>query len=198
MTRDGSKREAAIAALAEVFRERGYEGASLAALSEASGLGKASLYHFFPKGKEEMLGSRARQYRRLVRGRDLLRLGRGQPTPPWRSPPCSTRLTPISPPGGVCAWSAPWRWMRRGTGLPRPVQHYFSRWVVALAGALVRRGTGRQRGAGACRRGDCRHSRRYVLSRALDDAGLFGRVLARLRATAGDRAGATMARGRSL
>ncbi|MDQ7017995.1 MAG: TetR/AcrR family transcriptional regulator [Robiginitomaculum sp.] len=40
--------------LSEVFRDHGYEGASLAKLSEAAGLKKASLYHRFPKGKEQM------------------------------------------------------------------------------------------------------------------------------------------------
>lgn len=37
-----------------VFRARGYEGATLTALSAATGLGKASLYHHFPGGKAEM------------------------------------------------------------------------------------------------------------------------------------------------
>jgi AcrR family transcriptional regulator len=40
--------------LAEVFRAHGYEGATLSLLGEASGLGKGSLYHFFPGGKEQM------------------------------------------------------------------------------------------------------------------------------------------------
>ena len=40
--------------LTEVFRRRGYEGASLAELAEATGLKKASLYHRFPGGKQEM------------------------------------------------------------------------------------------------------------------------------------------------
>lgn len=43
-----------VPALAEVFREHGFEGASLARISERTGLGKGSLYHFFPGGKEEM------------------------------------------------------------------------------------------------------------------------------------------------
>ena len=47
-------RSAAIPALAEAFREHGFEGASLAQLCEATGLGKGSLYHFFPGGKDEM------------------------------------------------------------------------------------------------------------------------------------------------
>jgi AcrR family transcriptional regulator len=48
-------REDAIARLAEVFREYGYEGTTLSRLSEATGLGKASLYHYFPDGKEGMV-----------------------------------------------------------------------------------------------------------------------------------------------
>ncbi|MEE8468322.1 MAG: TetR/AcrR family transcriptional regulator [Planctomycetota bacterium] len=40
--------------LSEVFREHGYEGASLSLISDATGLGRASLYHHFPGGKAEM------------------------------------------------------------------------------------------------------------------------------------------------
>ena len=43
-----------LAQLEKVFRQYGYEGATLARLSEATGLSKASLYHYVPKGKEEM------------------------------------------------------------------------------------------------------------------------------------------------
>lgn len=40
--------------LGRVFRDVGYEGASVAVLSEATGLQKASLYHRYPGGKQEM------------------------------------------------------------------------------------------------------------------------------------------------
>ena len=41
--------------LFNLFREYGYEGVSLSKISQATGLGKASLYHHFPNGKAEML-----------------------------------------------------------------------------------------------------------------------------------------------
>lgn len=53
-TNDTSPRDELLAALGEVFRAHGYEGASLALISEATGLGKGSLYHAFPGGKEQM------------------------------------------------------------------------------------------------------------------------------------------------
>lgn len=40
--------------LLELFRQQGYEGVSIGEVSKATGLGKSSLYHHFPGGKEEM------------------------------------------------------------------------------------------------------------------------------------------------
>src|SRR5437762_12723369 len=47
-------RAALLPVLGEVFRAHGYEGATLALITEATGLGKGSLYHFFPGGKAQM------------------------------------------------------------------------------------------------------------------------------------------------
>jgi AcrR family transcriptional regulator len=44
-----------IPCLLSLFRQYGYDGATLAKISEATGLGKASLYHHFPGGKDEMV-----------------------------------------------------------------------------------------------------------------------------------------------
>jgi AcrR family transcriptional regulator len=46
-----------ILALTDVFRTHGYEGASLSHIAEATGLEKASLYHRFPGGKEDMVAA---------------------------------------------------------------------------------------------------------------------------------------------
>lgn len=44
-----------IPTLLQLFRQYGYDGATLSKISEATGLGKASLYHHFPGGKDEMV-----------------------------------------------------------------------------------------------------------------------------------------------
>lgn len=47
-------REELLDRLLELFRERGYDGASLSDVSAATSLGKSSLYHHFPGGKQDM------------------------------------------------------------------------------------------------------------------------------------------------
>lgn len=47
-------KEQVITKLIPVFRHYGYEGATVSRLSEATGLKKASLYHHFQGGKEQM------------------------------------------------------------------------------------------------------------------------------------------------
>lgn len=50
-------REEVVARVMSVVRRQGYDGASLTALSKATGLGKSSLYHHFPDGKDDMVGA---------------------------------------------------------------------------------------------------------------------------------------------
>jgi len=54
MARRIASREDALPGLAATFRDAGFEGASLDAIVAATGLGRGSLYHFFPGGKREM------------------------------------------------------------------------------------------------------------------------------------------------
>ncbi len=44
-----------VSRIAMIFRQHGYEGASLALIAEATGLGRSSIYHYFPGGKDEMV-----------------------------------------------------------------------------------------------------------------------------------------------
>ncbi len=54
MVRKIAERDDVLPVLGEVFREHGFEGACLSVISRRTGLGKGSLYNFFPGGKEEM------------------------------------------------------------------------------------------------------------------------------------------------
>lgn len=47
-------REEAVAKLVELFRTHGYEGLSLSRITAETGLGKGSLFNYFPGGKDEM------------------------------------------------------------------------------------------------------------------------------------------------
>lgn len=57
-------KEQAIAQFTPVFGQHGYDGATLTRLSQASGLGKASLYHHFRGGKEDMAAAVLEQFNR--------------------------------------------------------------------------------------------------------------------------------------
>ena len=55
MAQQANENTALIEALFDIFRNHGYEGTTISLLSEVTGLQKSSLYHHFPKGKEDML-----------------------------------------------------------------------------------------------------------------------------------------------
>ena len=54
MARQIAERADIIPALGELFRRHGFEGLSLSLITKQTGLGKGSLYNFFPGGKDEM------------------------------------------------------------------------------------------------------------------------------------------------
>lgn len=80
MAHPALSREEVVDRLMNVIRQHGYDGASLSAFSDATGLRKSSLYHYFPGGKVEM--SRAvldRSYEWIRRTTEEAVNGRGTP-----------------------------------------------------------------------------------------------------------------------
>ncbi len=55
--RTSHSRDESVRKLFDLFRHRGFEGAALSDISEATGLGRSSLYHHFPGGKDEMVAA---------------------------------------------------------------------------------------------------------------------------------------------
>jgi AcrR family transcriptional regulator len=173
-------RAALLPLLGEVFRAHGYEGTSLSLISQATGLGKGSLYHFFPGGKKQM----AQEVLADIDG--------------WFESHIFAPLRdPQDPHAAIAAMLAGVDdYFRSGhrvclvgviaLGHARdefvaPVNDYFLRWHDALAAALRRGGLSPP--AARRRAEDALLSIQgaLVLARARDDAGVFTRALAALK-----------------
>ncbi|MBX9859990.1 MAG: TetR/AcrR family transcriptional regulator [Sphingomonas sp.] len=62
-SRSENTRDALMDALYELFRTRGFEGVSIGDITQRTGLGRSSLYHHFPGGKDDMALAVARSAR---------------------------------------------------------------------------------------------------------------------------------------
>lgn len=182
MARAIAERADVIPLLAEVFRENGFEGASLAVISRETGLGKGSLYHFFPGGKEEMAAA-------VLQDIDL-----------WFDTHIFQPLRATGEPREAIAamCSAVESYFRSGRRIclvgafaldnvrdrfAATIRAYFTAWTNALADVLERAGASQ---TAACERAEeavIAIQGALVMSRALDDPALFTRALARARAS---------------
>lgn len=161
-------------ALGECFRDHGYEGASLARITEATGLGKGSLYHFFPGGKEEMLSTVLAEIDGWFEREVFAPLRTGQP---------GGALAMIDAVDAyfhsgrrVCLLGALALTDSRDR-FAQAIKSYFERWVAALAQSLGE-SDDQQREAEeivAVIQGA------ILLSRALNDPGVFTRSMDQLR-----------------
>lgn len=171
--------------LAEVFRAHGYEGATLALISEATGLGKGSLYNFFPSGKEQMATEVLASIDRWFVDKIYTPL----------------RIAPDPVKGIADMYAATDEYFRSGQrvclvgvvalGASRDlfgekVKDYFAGWVDALAAALRRHGDDRAEARRKAEHAVLEIQGALVLARAFNDAKVFSRALkeseARLKA----------------
>ncbi len=169
-------RDDALARIAEVFRTRGYEGASLAALTEATGLGKGSLYHYFPDGKQQMAAEVLAHIDAWFEREVYAPLRRpGQPMTAIAAMFAATEAY-FHGGGRICLVGA----FALDTTRDRfatQVQDYFARWVAALATALRHAGLP---GAAARQQAEAVVAGiqgALTLARALDEPALFRRRL---------------------
>jgi AcrR family transcriptional regulator len=173
-----AERAALVPVLAEVFRAHGFDGASLARITEATGLGKGSLYHYFPGGKEEMaqevLAHIGRWFELKVfaplRDGDDPAAGIARMFDACGAYFLSGRKVCIV---GVFALSS----TRDRFALA--VKDYFSAWSEALRGALLRAGHGELPAAELAEDIVGAIQGALVLARAIDEPAVFMRTLAR-------------------
>src|SRR3569833_2835516 len=158
---DEKEKAAIVDRLFVVFQDHEYEGASLADLSRATGLGKSSLYHHFPGGKEQMAeavlekgkafiqaavadvakspGSLRARIRKIIAALDLLYAN-------GRNPCVLGRLavSEIGPKGRQLAhdifsiWTEGVAHLARETGMSQPRARQFAEdWIARVQGSLI-------------------------------------------------------------
>lgn len=170
----------AVALVAEAFRELGYEGATLSRISARTGLGKGSLYHFFPGGKEAMAAEILAHVEAWFVEHVFRPLEEGEPRQAisgmWRAIDeyfrSGRRICLV----GTFALDA----TRDRFGLA--IRGYFARWVAALERALIRAGVEAGAGRRSAEATVAGIQGALVLARALGDDAVFPRALRRLAA----------------
>ena len=162
-----------------VVRRLGYDGASLAELSKATGLGRSSLYHYFPNGKDDMI--------RAVLDHLEAQL-RVSVFEPLRQPgPARRRID-----GMVKALDAFYRGGRDAcvlgnlvlgtsrTRFRRQLSEMFGEWIDAIAAALIDAGLPKSLARARAEDAVIRIEGALILAGGMDDVSLFGKALKRL------------------
>lgn len=165
-----------LASLAEVFRAHGYQGATLALISTATGLGKGSLYNLFPGGKEQMAAEVLAAIDRWFTDHIYAPL----------------RMSADPAQGIARMYAATEDYFRSGQrvclvgvvalGASRDlfgekVKVYFAGWVDALAAALRRYGDDKPTARRKAEHAVLEIQGALVLARAFNDAKVFSRAL---------------------
>jgi AcrR family transcriptional regulator len=168
-----------IPCLLQLFRQYGYDGATLSKISEATGLGKASLYHHFPGGKDEMVTAVLDYLERWLEDNILLALScEADATTRFRG--MCDRLNHLYEGGHQpCMLAILLMGSARDVFHDR-VKALFCGWIDAMAGVLIEAGidqaVAKQRGEDVA----IAIQGSLVMSQALDDPSLFQRVIQKL------------------
>lgn len=168
-----------VSLLTEVFRELGYEGTTLSRIAERTGLGKGSLYHFFPGGKEEMAAAVLAHIDGWFERSLYQPLREDEPAAAidtmWRNVD-----TYFHSGGRVCLVGV---FALDGTRdkFAAAISSYFQRWIASLGSALIRSGMAEDRALEAAEEAVAGIQGGLVLARALDDTAVFTRTLAKLQ-----------------
>jgi TetR/AcrR family transcriptional regulator, lmrAB and yxaGH operons repressor len=167
--------------LAEIFREYGYEGASLAIIGARTGLGKGSLYHFFPGGKEEMAAAVIDEIGQWFEHRIYEPLRSSADPQAALMSMCDDVSAYFHSGRRICLIGAFALDNVRDRFAAR-VNDYFAAWRSALADALQRRGDTASRAETLSEDTLIAIQGALVLARALDQPELFQRSMDRIRA----------------
>jgi TetR/AcrR family transcriptional regulator, lmrAB and yxaGH operons repressor len=185
-----AERSDVIPSLAEIFREYGFDGASLSTITEKTGLGKGSLYHFFPGGKEEMAAAVLGEIDEWFATQVFEPLRSADDPRSAITSMCSSVAGYFRSGRRVCLIGAFALDNVRNRFSDR-VRDYFTEWRGALASALERAGCPERDALALAEETVVAVQGALVLARALDEPEVFERTLERIQsrliaATGGD------------
>lgn len=172
-------RDEVVERIMNVVRRHGYDGASLAELSKETGLGRSSLYHYFPDGKDDMIRAVLEHLETQLRATifDPLR----ESTPARRRIERMARSLDAYYRGGreACVLGN----LVLGTSRSRfrsRLRAIFEEWIDALATALA--DVGYSKAAARARAEDAvtRIEGALIVAGGMDDPSVFSRTLRRL------------------
>lgn len=172
-------RDPVLQAIAEVFRRHGYEGASLSRLTAATGLGKGSLYNFFPHGKEQMAAEVLAHIQRWFEAEIFVPLEETED--PWSGIERMFRSTERYFQSGqrICLMGL--MALDGETPFRTQIQAYFSDWQTALASAIHKSGKPQEEATDLAEEIVSAIQGALVLAHAQSDAGIFLRRMQSFR-----------------
>jgi AcrR family transcriptional regulator len=159
-------REDLLSRLSETFRRYGYEGTSMSRIAEATGLGKASLYHYFPEGKAQMAAAVIEWVQKWFEKRVFGPLESVHP-PRQRIVAMLETLGSYYGAGQCACLPALFALGDENQMFREPIFRFFNRWLAALAQTLTDSGLAR----------DIAQRRAYDALERIQGAVVLGRAL---------------------
>lgn len=181
MARIMTGRAAAIPVLAEAFREHGFEGASLARLTAATGLGKGSLYHFFPGGKEEMAAAVLADVGEWFAGSIFEPLRNSAPGDATAIDAMFDAVTSYFRSGQRACLQGAFALGPERDRFAATISGYFGQWIASLAAALRAAGLGESDASATAAEAVAAVQGGIILARALDQPEIFTQTAQRQR-----------------
>ncbi|MGL5941291.1 MAG: TetR/AcrR family transcriptional regulator [Waterburya sp.] len=173
-------KEKLILQLLELFRRYGYEGATLSKISQFTGLGKASLYHHFPGGKEDMVNA-VLEYSENWLEEKILKLMRAKNNPRDRLNEMCDRVNELYQGGEQCCLFGV---LLLGEGrdlFQEKIKNSLKLWVEAITEVLVAAGIEEKIAREQAEDAIAKIQGTLILARGLDDLEPFQRALRQIK-----------------
>lgn len=180
MARLVSERSDAVIALAEVFRTHGFEGTSLSVITARTKMGKGSLYHFFPRGKEEMAEAVLEEISRWFEDR-VYRPLREDPNADAAIAKMFEEVDSYFRSGRRVCLIGAFALGQECERFEQQIHGYFKTWVTDLESCLIRAGHSEDLARDLSEEAVGGIQGALVLARSLNQPEVFGRTLQRLK-----------------